>query len=120
MLWTDVGFLGYWVVTSIGLVSVGGGQLMSDWNWSFLGLDLVAIGTGLASLYLARRSNASANALMIVSLALTGAAGLMALNFWVLRGEFDLAWWLPNLWLMFFPLVALALLFKGGHLAQSQ
>jgi len=112
MLWTDLGFLAYWVATAAGLLSVGGGQVMKDWNWSFLGLDLIAITTGLASLVLSRRGHLAGRGLMLVSLSLTAAAGLMALNFWAIRGEFDLAWWTPNLWLFLFPVVALTLLLR--------
>ncbi|WP_212754517.1 DUF5360 family protein [Nakamurella aerolata] len=116
MLWTDLGFLGYWLATAFGLLAVTGGELMDDWNWSFFGLDLVAIATGLTGLALARRRHPASWALMTVSLALTAAAGLMALNFLALRGDFQLAWWLPNAWLLLFPLVALTLLIRGGHL----
>lgn len=110
MLWTDLGFLGYWVATSLGLVSVGTNRFLLDWNWSFLMLDLLAIGSGLTSLALSRRGSPASDQLMTVSLALTGAAGLMALNFYALRCEFDLAWWLPNLWLFGFGAVSIALL----------
>ena len=48
--------------------------------------------------------------LQAVSLALTHAAGLNAIAFWALRGEFDPAWWLPNLWLVLFPVAALVVL----------
>ena len=116
MLWTDLGFLGYWIATAAGILSVGGGRFMSDWNWSFLGMDLTAIGTGLLSLVLARTGHPAARTLMVISLTLTSAAGLMAVNFWILRADFDLAWWLPNLWLLIFPAVALAALSRGGHL----
>ncbi|WP_222848261.1 DUF5360 family protein [Cellulosimicrobium cellulans] len=119
MLWTDVGFLGYWIATAAGFLSVGGGRFMSDWNWSFLGMDLTAIGTGLLSLVLARTGHPAARTLMVISLTLTSAAGLMAVNFWILRGDFDLAWWLPNLWLLLFPVVALVALSRGGHLISS-
>ncbi|UOE45663.1 DUF5360 family protein [Agromyces larvae] len=112
MLWTDLGFAAYWVATAAGLLSVGGGRMMSDWNWSFLGLDLIAITTGLASIALARAARPAARDLMIVSLALTSAAGLMAVNFWAIRAEFDPVWWIPNLWLLLFPAVALTLLFR--------
>ncbi|AJT42219.1 DUF5360 family protein [Psychromicrobium lacuslunae] len=110
MMWTDLGFLSYWVASALGVISVGGEAIMQDWNWSFLGLDLIAIGTGLASLLLARFGHPSAATLMTISLALTSAAGLMALNFYALRCQFDPAWWLPNLWLFLFPVVALLLM----------
>jgi multisubunit Na+/H+ antiporter MnhF subunit len=110
MLWTDVGFLGYWVLTITGFLSVGTDPLLQAWNWSFLGLDLVAIGTGLLSVRLVTRSPSTSDRLMVVSLALTAAAGLMALNFYVVRADYDLAWWLPNLWLLLFPTTALVAL----------
>lgn len=92
MLWTDLGFLLYWIASAVGVVSLNGGRVIADWNWSFLALDLLAIGTGLTSLLLGRRGFPSAPVLMVISLALTGAAGLMAVNFWALRGEYDPAW----------------------------
>jgi len=110
MLATDLGFLAYWILSAIGIMSVGHSPVLNDWNWSFLGLDLAAIATGLISLALVRRRAARSNPLMLISLTLTGAAGLLALNFWTLRREFDLAWWAPNLWLLIFPIVALVIL----------
>jgi hypothetical protein len=47
---------------------------------------------------------------MLVSLVLTMASGLMAIAFWTLRGDFSLAWWVPNLYLMLFPVPAIACL----------
>jgi hypothetical protein len=114
MLWTDLGFLAYWIATAAGMVSVGGGAVMQDWNWSFLGLDLFAIFTGLASILLSRRGHPAGRGLMLVSLALTSAAGLMAVNFWAIRGEFDPIWWAPNLWLFLFPAIALTLLLRSS------
>lgn len=118
MFWTDLGFIFYWVATAAGVLSVGGDQTVSDWNWSFLGLDLIAISTGLGSVFLARAGHSAAHGLMVVSLALTSAAGLMAVNFWAIRGEFDPAWWIPNVWLFLFPVVALYLLFRSELLAK--
>jgi hypothetical protein len=113
MMGTDVGFLLYWVATAFGVISVGGGQVMEDWNWSFLGLDLLAIGTGLLSGALARHQPETSRMAMVVSLSLTMAAGLMAVSFWALRCEFDPAWWAPNLWLLLFPVAALLLVRPG-------
>ncbi|MFJ9370579.1 DUF5360 family protein [Nocardia sp. NPDC101769] len=105
MLLTDLGFLTYWIVTALGVLSVGPDCFLQQWNWSFLGLDLAAIGLGLAGL--AARSGAGSLPMITVSLSLTSAAGLMALNFYMVRGDYDLRWWLPNLWLFGFPIVAL-------------
>ncbi|MFG1687739.1 DUF5360 family protein [Nonomuraea sp. NPDC049269] len=109
MLVTDVGFVVYFAVTALGLIPLEWAfadytnPLMIDWNWSFLWIDLLASLTGLTSLWLLRRGRASGPSLMLVSLVLTMASGLMAIAFWTLRGDFALAWWIPNLYLMLFP-----------------
>lgn len=111
MLVTDLGFLAYWGATALGLISVGSDEFLQQWNWSFIGLDLVAIGLGLVGLALGPRRPV-ALPMIIVALPLTSAAGLMALNFYLIRGEYSLMWWIPNLWLFAFPIVALAKLFR--------
>lgn len=45
---------------------------------------------------------------MLISLVLTSTAGLQALAFWALRGDFTLSWWAPNLFLLLFPLPGIA------------
>ncbi|WP_330230409.1 YvaD family protein [Nocardia sp. NBC_00508] len=111
MLLTDLGFLAYWIITALGIISVGSDHFLQQWNWSFLGLDLAAIGLGLTGLALGSRSAISLP-MITVSLSLTSAAGLMALNFYVIRGEYSPLWWLPNLWLFGFPIAALAGIFR--------
>lgn len=115
---TDVGLIGYWTATATGVIAAHPDAVLVAWNWSFLVLDLFAAGTGLVALHPLRRSE-QGRVLLAVSLALTHAAGLTALTFWVLRGEFDLAWWLPNLWLALFPPVVLAQLSRSGSAAPS-
>jgi hypothetical protein len=113
MLVTDLGFVVYFTVTGIGLIPPEwafadyADPLMADWNWSFLWIDLPASVTGLTSLHLLRRGAPSGPPLMLVSLVLTMASGLMAIAFWTLRGDFSLAWWIPNLYLMLFPVPAI-------------
>ena len=104
---TDIGFLAYWTATATELIPPYAQQVLVDWNWSFVALDVIAAVTGLLALGLLRRSHPAAAGMRIVSLALTHAAGLNALAFWTVRSEFDIAWWLPNLWLTLFPVVAL-------------
>lgn len=107
---TDLGFLAYWAVTGLHLLP--GEWLFKDhanpilqaWNWSFLPLDLAISGTGLGALWLVRRGDARGLPLALVSLAFTVCSGLMAVAFWTLRGDFELAWWLPNLFLLLYPL----------------
>ncbi|MBW1760639.1 MAG: DUF5360 family protein [Deltaproteobacteria bacterium] len=77
--------------------------ILSAWNWSFLPLDLAISASGLTALRLARRGLSWRN-LALVSLVLTSCSGLMAVSFWTLRSEFDPAWWLPNLFLLLYPL----------------
>ncbi|MEV8636345.1 DUF5360 family protein [Streptosporangium sp. NPDC051023] len=114
MLFTDVGFLVYFSITGLGLIPPAwafadyANPLMVSWNWSFLWIDLPASATGLTSLYLLRRGARNGPQLMLVSLVLTSASGLMAVAFWTLRGDFSLAWWIPNLYLLLFPLPAIA------------
>ncbi|MGN9840654.1 DUF5360 family protein [Nonomuraea sp. H19] len=111
MLVTDLGFVAYFTVTGLGLIPPQwafadyANPVMADWNWSFLWIDLLASVTGLTSLHLLRRGQGES--LMLVSLVLTMASGLMAIAFWTLRGDFSLAWWIPNLYLMLFPVPAI-------------
>ncbi|MFC9997944.1 DUF5360 family protein [Nocardia sp. NPDC127526] len=120
MLVTDLGFLAYWLATALGVLSVGSDPFLQQWNWSFLGLDLVAIGLGLVSLIVARRRAALGERLMLVSLTATAAAGLMALNFYLVRCEFDPSWWLPNLWLVLFPAIALVMMLNPTAPSRSE
>lgn len=103
---TDLGLVVYWVATALGLVSVGKGEVLQAWNWSFLPLDLAAAASGLVWSALAR-SHPYRSVVLTVSLTLTHTAGLMALAFFVQWGAWDWTWWAPNLWLAFLPLVVL-------------
>ncbi|GAA0930957.1 DUF5360 family protein [Nonomuraea longicatena] len=112
MLITDVGLLVYWAVVFSGLIPPElaykdyANPILKDWNLSFVPLDLAASLTGLATLC----AGSAWRRLMTVSLALTSTAGLQAIAFWALRGDFTLAWWLPNLFLLLFPIPALVVL----------
>lgn len=120
MLVTDVGFLVYWsvIVTGVLPASVmfeGYAQpRVAAWNWSFLPLDLAASLTGLVAVRAWRRGSPAATGRFGISLALTSTAGLMALAYWAQLGEFDLAWWAPNLFLLLFPLPLLAVIMRGA------
>ncbi|WP_218025023.1 DUF5360 family protein [Nocardia pseudovaccinii] len=109
MLITDVGFLLYWTIAFAHVIPPEWAYkdytdpILSDWNNSFVLLDLAASGTGLASLCRAP----GWRTLMTVSLTLTSVAGLQAIAFWTLRADFSALWWVPNLFLLLFPLPAL-------------
>ena len=121
MLATDVGFLLYWVLTLGHVLPPAclfrdyAHPTMAAWNLSFLPLDLVVSATGFASIALLRRCPASARTLLVVSLVGTSVSGLQALAFWTLRHDFDLGWWIPNLFLLVWPLPFLARLVWEGE-----
>lgn len=99
---TDVGLIAYWALTAAGTVSVGDDVFLEAWNWSFLPLDGLAIATGLAWSLLPARHRWAAP-MLAAGLALTHAAGLMAVSFFLLWGTWDPSWWLVNLWLTLMP-----------------
>jgi hypothetical protein len=111
---TDLGLLAYWAASGLGalpdawLYKDHHDPLIVAWNWSFLPLDLLVSATGLTSLWLARRRAPAAERLAALSLALTSCSGLQAVAFWALRRDFDVGWWLPNLYLLLYPLPLLA------------
>lgn len=107
---TDVGFLAYWALTLLHVVPEAylfkdyAEPLVVAWNWSFFPLDLAISLTGLSSLWLESRGDRRWPALTLVSLTLTSCSGLMALAFWTLRHDYDATWWLPNAFLLLYPL----------------
>tara|TARA_R110002110_G_scaffold111174_2_gene276898 strand:- start:5188 stop:5634 length:447 start_codon:yes stop_codon:yes gene_type:complete len=118
LLFTDIGFLLYWSVTALHVAGVFhlppeylfknyNNPLVFAWNWSFMPLDVALSLAGLAGMSLWRRGHPAARSLVAFSLALTFCAGLMAIAFWTITGDFDLGWWLPNLFLLVWPLIYL-------------
>ncbi|GCD93588.1 DUF5360 family protein [Embleya hyalina] len=121
----DVGFLLYWTVTLLALLPAEyaykdyADPVMSDWNHSFAPLDVAAAVTGLAALRAGRRiAPERVHPLLPISLLLSSVAGLQAVVFWTLRGDFAIEWWLPNLFLLLFPLPALAVLVRRTTIAR--
>ncbi|MFO0686223.1 MAG: DUF5360 family protein [Sandaracinus sp.] len=120
LLVTDLGFLVYWALT-LGHVlprewlfrGYDDATVMA-WNLSFLPLDLVVSATGLGSIALTRSCPSSSRILLAVSLVATSISGLQAISFWALTGDFDPAWWAPNLFLLLWPLPFLAELVWNG------
>ncbi len=107
---TDIGFILYWSITALQIIP--GEYLFNDyynsivmaWNWSFLPLDLLISLTGLSSLYMYKRKKEVWSRLALVSLVLTFCTGLMAIAFWAIKGDFDIAFWIMNLYAMIYPL----------------
>lgn len=99
---TDLGLVVYWALSAVGVVSVGDDEWLNAWNLSFFPLDALAILAGLTWSLLPKDHRWSVP-VFAAALALTHAAGLMAISFFVLWGAWDASWWLVNLWLMFMP-----------------
>ena len=115
MFITDVGMLLYWVATilmALKLLNIPPDWLFNDyedplvvaWNWSFFPIDLAFSLTGLKALQLEKRNDNSWRMWAVISLTLTVCAGLMAISYWVLVKDFALSWWIPNLFLMLWPI----------------
>ena len=113
---TDGLFLLYWtlaVLSELSLLQVSPELMYADyrdprvvaWNWSFFPLDLVFSITGLAAVRASARGNAIWKPLALVSLTLTMTAGGMAISYWIILGEYDPFWFVPNLVLVLWPLV---------------
>ena len=109
-LFVDIGFILYWLITYFKLIPAQylfqdyTNPILVAWNWSFLPLDLFISATGLTSVYLYQKGNKQWRQLALISLVLTFCSGLQAIAFWVIRLDFDPTWWIPNLFLLIYPL----------------
>lgn len=125
MLTTDIGFIAYWVITFFHLIPPD--QLFRDytnpilvhWNWSFLPLDILISITGLTSVWLYYKKQAAWQSLAIISLTLTSVSGLQAIAFWIFAQDFSWSWWLPNFFLLIYPIFFLPKLAMNSHARQS-
>ena len=112
LLITDIGFLAYWLAAAIGmfppewLYSNHEDPIMVAWNWSFAPIDLTASALGLYSLALSRLGKPAWRTYCVISASLTFCAGLMAVSFWAIQRDFNFGWWLPNLYLVLRPVIA--------------
>lgn len=110
MLVTDIGFVAYWLITILHIIPAEwlfrdyANPILVHWNWSFLPLDLAISATGIASLVLHRKRNPTWSSLALISLTLTSVSGLQAIAFWLFAQDFSVSWWLPNLFLLIYPL----------------
>ncbi|MUT64836.1 DUF5360 family protein [Paenibacillus sp. NEAU-GSW1] len=123
MLLTDVGFFVYWTIVLFELIPKQyqyqdyNNEWLVAWNLSFIPLDLFISFTGLMSIYCFNKGKAIGLPLCIMSLSLTFCSGLQAIAYWGAKGDFDLFWWAPNLFLMIYPLFFLPALIKKTTLA---
>ena len=107
---TDIGFILYWLITLMHWIPAQ--YLFKDyndptlvaWNFSFLPIDLLISFTGIFSLILYNKGLKIWKQIALISLILTSCSGLQAIAFWTFRLDFDPNWWLPNLFLLIYPL----------------
>ncbi|MDX2234997.1 MAG: DUF5360 family protein [Hyphomonadaceae bacterium] len=120
---TDTLFIAYWLAAgldAVGVIAIPADWLYADahdrrvvaWNWSFLPLDVAFSVTGLFAIRLAQRGDPLWRPMALVSLVLTMVAGGMAVSYWTLLGEFDPAWYLPNLALVIWPMFYIGMLLR--------
>lgn len=107
---TELAMLLYWGLAgalALNMLSIDPALMYSDyqnplvvaWNWSFFPVDIAFAVIGLTarngslSATLRFKLDATASVLMVC-------AGLMAVSFWTITGDFSPTWWAMNLWLM--------------------
>lgn len=123
-LLVDLGFIAYWLVTALELIppqylyNEYHNPLLVAWNWSFFALDMLVSATGLYALYLSKANDGRWHVYALLSLAFTHASGLMAISFWTIQGDYSIDWWIPNLFLMLYPLFFVPALIKKINIIQ--
>lgn len=107
---TEVAMLLYWVLAgalALGLISIDPSLMYSDyqnplvvaWNWSFFPIDVAFAIIGLTARFGAVAGHLRFK-LEITAAVLMLCAGLMAISYWTITGDFDLTWWSMNIWLI--------------------
>jgi len=115
LLITDIIFLIYWAVSLLhltGVIHMPPDMMYANfnkpsvfaWNWSFFPVDVLFSITGITAVRLSAVGDSRWRPMAMISLCLTSVAGLMAIGYWTILGEFDPAWYLPNLALAVWPL----------------
>ena len=109
-LLVDISFIIYWAIIAFHIIPPQylyndyTNPILVNWNWSFFPLDILISATGLCSIYLHSKQNKDWQRIALISLVLTSVSGLQAVSYWTLSGEMDLTWWIPNLFLLIYPL----------------
>jgi hypothetical protein len=117
-LFVDISFIAYWTITALHLIPAEylyndyTNPILVNWNWSFFPLDIGVSSTGLYSVYLANQRQEKWRIFALISLVLTSISGLQAISYWALAREFDMTWWIPNLFLLLYPLFFLPKLMR--------
>lgn len=107
---TEFGMLLYWVLAGalvLELVSIDPSLMYSDhqnpivvaWNWSFFPIDVAFAIIGLTARFWIGRGHLRFK-LEVTAAVLMLCAGLMAISYWAINGDFDPVWWSMNIWLI--------------------
>ena len=109
-LFVDIGFILYWVITFFHLIpdeylfNDYKNSILVNWNWSFFPLDILVSATGIYSVCLHSKGKTNWMFYALFSLIFTSISGLQAIAYWIFAKDFDLSWWLPNLFLLTYPI----------------
>lgn len=108
-LLVDVSFIVYWTITYLHLLPPEflynnyADAVLVDWNWSFFPIDMLISLSGLNTIRLYRKKSNQWVLFALASLFFTMCSGLMAISFWIFQNDYNLGWWLPNLFLLLYP-----------------
>ncbi len=100
----------YWLLAgalTLDLITIDPSLMYSDyqnplvvaWNWSFFPIDVAFAIIGLAA-RLGVAQGVRKFKLEVTAAVLMLCAGLMAVSFWTITGDFDATWWTMNVWLI--------------------
>jgi len=117
---TEILMILYWIIAAavaLGWISIDPSLMYSDhenplviaWNWSFFPIDIAFSVLGLAATFIVMSAARKAK-LETVAATLMLCAGVMALSFWTITGDYNPSWWGVNIWLV---VIALTNLFTG-------
>lgn len=107
---TEVLMILYWILAAalvMNLIYIDPELMYSDyqnplvvaWNWSFFPIDIAFALIGLFAKF-GKLGTRLRTKLEITAASLMTCAGLMAISFWLITGDFNVSWWAVNLWLM--------------------
>lgn len=107
---TEILMVVYWIFATalvLGVISIDPNLMYSDynnplivaWNWSFFPIDIAFAVIGLTAKF-GRFSAGRRLKLETIAATLMMCAGLMAVSFWIITGDFSLEWWAVNVWLI--------------------
>jgi hypothetical protein len=116
---TEIGMLAYWILATalvLELIAIDPALMYSNyenplvvaWNWSFFPIDVAFAVIGLTARF-GTLSGPLRFKLEITAAVLMFCAGLMAVSYWSITGEFSTTWWALNIWLVIIGLSNLVL-----------